>query len=181
MNDYIHLYEILFGKLTDHRIDDAFYEFRDKVLHGQNGTLFLKELFEIAIIAYISRFGFYRLYEATLWLYRAIYSLRVSKGRNVREDSVFKFVYENQFVDNILEVFTPDELFLFLKKFSYSFNTDYIDQEKKTAKVRHIDTLRIYFADHIAQSEAYKTTPKNFDKHLITAIAQKIKEYAHQS
>lgn len=176
VNDYILLYEILFGNITDHRIDDVFYEFRDKVLHGQNGTLFLKELFEIAVIAYVSRFGFYRLFEATLWLYRAIYSLRVSKGRNVREDSVFKFVYDNQFVDNILEVFTTDELFLFLKKFSYQFNTDYA--EGNTAKVKHVNTLRGYFIGKIDLVEKYKATPKNFDKHLIIAISEKLKKHA---
>lgn len=39
-------------------------------------------------------------------------------GRNVREDSIFKFVYDNQFIDNILEVYTTAELFNYLKKFS---------------------------------------------------------------
>ena len=75
--------------------------------------------------------------------HRAIYSLRVSNARNVREDSVFKFVYDNQFVDNILEVFTPDELFLYLKKFGYSFDTANADENK--SKGKHINTLRAYF------------------------------------
>src|SRR5690554_3188155 len=122
INDYIQLHHLLFKNGNDHRIDDAFYDFRDKVLHGQNGTVFLKELMEICLIAYVSRFGFFRLFEASLWLYRTIYSLRVSSSRNVREDSIFKFVYINQLIDNILEVFTPDELFLFLKKHHYNFN-----------------------------------------------------------
>ncbi|HPO63818.1 MAG TPA: DUF262 domain-containing protein, partial [Candidatus Kapabacteria bacterium] len=125
INDYINLYKILFKQhKTDYRVDDRFYDFRNKVMHGNNGTLFLKELLEISIMAYVSRFGFYKLFDATLWLYRMIYSLRVSKARNVREDSIFKFVYDYQFIDNILEVYTPEELFTFLKKFKYSFDTD---------------------------------------------------------
>lgn len=173
INDYIHLYEVLFGKLTDHRIDDNYYEFRDKVLHGNNGTLFLKELFEIAMIAYVSRFGFYKMYEAALWLYRFIYSLRVTMGRNVREDSVFKFVYDRQFVDNIIEVFTTEELFLFLKKFYYVFNTDYADVGN--SKGKHLQTLQNYFSG-IQHIDFYKNEPRMFDKHLLIAITNKIKE-----
>lgn len=167
INDYIHLQEILFGKINDHRIDDAFYDFRNKVVHGNDGTLFLKELFEMATIAYVSRFGFYRLFEASLWLYRMIYSLRVSHARNVREDSVFKFVYDNQFIDNILEVFTPNELFLYLKKFTYTLNNENL--EDRTAKGKHIKTLKRYFIgfeDH----EYFKNKPKNFDKKLMETI-----------
>jgi uncharacterized protein with ParB-like and HNH nuclease domain len=172
INDYILLQEILFGKINDHRIDDAFYEFRNKVIHGYDGTLFLKELFEMATIAYVSRFGFHRLYEASLWLYRMIYSLRVSFSRNVREDSVFKFVYDNQFIDNILEVFTPDELFLYLKKFSYTLDSENL--EDSTSKGKHIKTLKRYFTDFETISY-FKSKPKNFDKKLMEAIALMIK------
>ncbi|MBS7254607.1 DUF262 domain-containing protein [Flavobacterium branchiicola] len=168
INDYIHLQEILFGKINDHRIDDAFYEFRNKVIHGYDGTLFLKELFEMATIAYVSRFGFHRLFEASLWLYRMIYSLRVSHARNVREDSVFKFVYDNQFIDNILEVFTPDELFLYLKKFTYTLNNENL--EDATSKGKHIKTLKRYFTD-FETIEYFKDKPKNFDKKLMEVIA----------
>ncbi|MBI9063872.1 MAG: DUF262 domain-containing protein [Marinilabiliaceae bacterium] len=171
INDYIELHDTLFKNENDHRIEDAFYEFRDKVLHGRDGTVFLKELMEISIIAYVSRFGFYRLFEASLWLYRAIYSLRVSNVRNVREDSVFKFVYDNQFVDNILEVFTPDELFLFLKKFHYNF--DVANADKNKAKGKHIKTLRAYFSG-IKSIDSYKGNPKKYDKQLMIAITDKI-------
>ncbi|CAM4171352.1 DUF262 domain-containing protein [Gillisia hiemivivida] len=173
INDYIHLYEVLFGKLSDHRIDDNYYEFRDVVIHGENGTLFLKELFEIAMISYVSRFGFYKMFEASLWLYRVIYSLRVSMKRNVREDSVFKFVYDKQFVDNIIEVFTTEELFLFLKKHYYSLDTSYADKNK--SKGKHISTLQKYFSG-LNAIDYYKNNPREFDKHLLLSISDKIKE-----
>lgn len=173
INDYIHLHEKLFGNSSDHRIQDEFYDFRNAVLHGKDGTLFLKELLEISIITYVSRFGFYRLFEASLWLYRAIYSLRVSNKRNVREDGVFKFVYNNQFIDNIIEVFTPDELFLFLKKFSYDFDPENADVNK--SKGKHILTLKGYF-EKIQDIHYYKGHSKDFDKHLLVAITEKIKK-----
>lgn len=177
INDYVKLYGILFKNKSDYRIDDDFYEFRDVLLHGRDGTVFLKELMEICILAYVSRFGFFRLFEASLWLYRAIYSLRVSNVRNVREDSVFKFVYHNQFVDNILEVFTPDELFLFLKKFRYNFNPNNIKSQQtnslNTTKSKHIETIRNYFCD-IDKAINFIDAPKNFDKQLVIAINEKI-------
>lgn len=173
INDYIHLYEILFGRLSDHRIDENFYEFRDKIIHGKDGTLFLKELFEIAMIAYVSRFGFYKMFEASLWLYRFIYSLRVSMKRNVREDSVFKFVYDRQFVDNIIEVFTTEELFLFLKKHYYTFDTDYADNNQ--SKGKHIRTLRKYFSG-LETIDYYRENSREFDKHLLLSISNKIKD-----
>lgn len=172
INDYIHLHDVLFGTINDYRVPDAFYDFRNSVLHGNKGTLFLKELFEIALIAYVSRFGFYKLFEASLWLYRFIYSLRVTNQRNVREDSVFKFVFDNQFIDNILEVFTTEELFLFLKKFYYKLDVAYF--EETTAKGNHVNTLKNYFSQ-IKSVGDYKNKPLEFDKDLMVAIAEKLK------
>ncbi|HLW06869.1 MAG TPA: DUF262 domain-containing protein [Marinilabiliaceae bacterium] len=179
INEYVSLYEILFGASKDHRVATEFYDFKKRVVHGYNGTIFLKELFEIAMVAYVSRFGFYRMFEAAMWLYRAIYSLRVTSNRNVREDSVFKFVYERQFIDNIIEVFTPDELFTFLKKFRYTFNTAYIDKGK--SKRNHIKTLLRYFSDDFIKSaDHYKNKPAHFDRDLMRAISNKLKEYPHE-
>ncbi|WP_407532437.1 DUF262 domain-containing protein [Elizabethkingia miricola] len=174
ISEYVSLHQILFKKgKTDYRIDDRFYNFRDQVLHGNNGTLFLRELLEIAIISYVSRFGFYKIYEATLWLFRMIYSQRVSLGRNVREDSVFKFVYDYQFIDNILEVYTPEELFQFLERFRYEFDTD--NTEEHQSKGKHISTLRTYF-EKIQPISEYKKVPKDFDKNLIQSIVSKLED-----
>jgi uncharacterized protein with ParB-like and HNH nuclease domain len=178
INDYVHLYDVLFNKSKkDHRVSDAFYEFNEKLMHGNSGTLFLKELLELCIITYVSRFGFHRLFEASLWLYRSIYSLRVSSKRNVREDSIFKFVFDNQFVDNIIEVYTVDELILFLKRFKYEFDNE--NTEKDQSKDKHIKTLLDYFGG-FTDIAACKANPKEFDKALLTAIGKKITESDEQ-
>lgn len=175
INEYVSLYEVLFGSVADHRMPNEFVEFRDQVIHGKSGTIFLKELFQISMVAYVSRFGFYRMYEASLWLFRAIYSLRVISNRNVREDSVFKFVYDNQFIDNIIEVFTPDELFTFLKKFRYTFNTAYIDKGK--SKRHHIMTLQNYFSEsQLKNADYYKNSPMEFDQDLMISISRKLNQ-----
>jgi uncharacterized protein with ParB-like and HNH nuclease domain len=174
INDYVHLCDVLFNKhKRDYRVSDAFYDFHEKLMHGNSGTLFLKELLELCIITYVSRFGFHRLFEASLWLYRSIYSLRVSSSRNVREDSIFKFVFDNQFIDNIIEVYTVDELILYLKRFKYTFNTDNL--EANQSKDKHIGSLNNYF-NEFGKTETFKASPKDFDKAFLTAIVTKTKE-----
>jgi hypothetical protein len=175
INEYIDLYDSLFNKeKKDHRVPDSFYDFVEKLMHGQSGTIFLKELIEIAIITYVSRFGFYKITESAMWLYRFIYSLRVSTGRNVREDSVFKLVYDNQLIDNILEVFTVEQLHHYLKKFSYTFNTE--NTETNQSKDRHIQTLSYCFGkNNFKEIDQYAKNPKQFDKDLIDAISIYIK------
>ncbi len=175
INEYIDLYDLLFNKeKKDHRVPDSFYDFVEKLMHGQSGTIFLKELIEIAIITYVSRFGFYKITESAMWLYRFIYSLRVSTGRNVREDSVFKLVYDNQLIDNILEVFTVEQLHHYLKKFSYTFNTE--NTETNQSKDRHIQTLSYCFGkNNFKEIDQYAKNPKQFDKDLIDAISIYIK------
>ena len=98
----------------------------------------------------------------------------VSSNRNVLEASVFKFVYENQFIDNIIEVFTPEELFTYLKKFRFEFNTAYIDNGK--SKRAHVETLQHYFGDKTIHTiDVYKKNPTLFDKDFMKAIANRLK------
>ncbi len=182
INDYRELHNLLFQSDSHHFIDDRFYEFRKELITGHNGTIFLKELFEVSIICYVSRFGFHRIFEASLWLFRAIYSLRVSNARNVREDSVFKFVKNNKFIDNILEAFTTEELFLYLKKLRYNFDTSYLlndGVEMNTVKTRFIKDVIGYFnienrePKHYAKDSQNKDY-KDYDIDLITGIKRRI-------
>lgn len=175
IDEYISLHQILFEGKTDHRVSNAFYKFRDVLLHGNDGTLFLKELTEIALVTYVSRFGFQQLYEFALWIYRYIYSMRVSFDRNVREDSIFKFAYDNALIDTILDAYTIDELIGQLKCFSYSFNEKYLDSQM--AKNRHVQRVKKYFEN--VPGEGFTTAAEmqqtnRFDRILIHAITQSL-------
>ncbi|UOG91442.1 MAG: DUF262 domain-containing protein [Candidatus Thiothrix sulfatifontis] len=174
INDYVGLHEILFnGIKKDYRISDDFYKLTIGLMHGHSGTLFLKELLEIFIITYVSRFGFFRLFEVSLWFYRSIYSLRVSNKRNVKEDSVHKFVRENKFIDSIVYAYTIDELVSVLRKFKYNFDTS--NTEKNQSKYKHLETLKNYFQE-FKEINTYVEQPKDFDKTFMIAIFNKIKE-----
>lgn len=171
VNEYVELHQVLFVKNDDYRISDDFYKFRDQLLHGKDGTIFLKELMEIALIAYVSRFGFSRLLEFSLWIYRMVYSMRVSFDRNVREDSIFKFVYNNSLIDLIIESYTIDDLMTSCKRYAYSFNNNYIAEGQ--SKSKHVQTLKAYFNCYGLNSftTASEMCSDNlFDKVLITNI-----------
>jgi hypothetical protein len=177
INEYINLYEILFNpKCQNHLIPDEFYNLVSSLIHGHSGTIFLKELFELSIMAYVSRFGFYRIFESSLWIYRFIYHMRVSSSRNVQEKSVFKMIRDNQFIDNILEVYMVDQLINYLKRFNYNFNSDYA--EEGLSKDKHLCSLRMYFGNGSFENiKVYQENPSLFDKHLVQNITNNLKMY----
>jgi hypothetical protein len=170
LNEYVELYQILFEKKDDHRISDAFYEFRAKLLHGTNGTIFLKELFEISLITYIGRFGYNRIFEVSLWLYRYIFSRRVSLNRNVREDSIFKFVNDRKLIDLVIQCYSIDELINDLKRFKYKFDENNIEDTQ--SKGKHVTCLNAYFGSFTTAKQMYKND--TFDRVLIKSIVRKI-------
>lgn len=177
VHEYVELHQILFERKDHPRVSDAFYEFRADLLHGEDGTLFLKELTEIALVTYVSRFGFERLLEFALWVYRYVYSLRVSTMRNVREDSIFKFVYDYALIDTILEAYTIDELIVHLKKYRYLFSAENLEDHQ--SKGKHLLRVKTYFGNYgIEQFTSASQMQRDnlFDKVLITAIQERLKK-----
>jgi hypothetical protein len=152
--EMVECYESVFVSNTDYKVSDKFYLFRDKLLKGWNGTIFLKELFELATVLYVNKFGYSQLYEFALWTFRYIYSKRITNDRTVREDSIFKFVYDNKLLDIIANVYTHDEVIDFLTDFNYEFNEKNI--ETYNVKGRFIAGLAEYFSSDFKNTEQLK-------------------------
>ncbi|MBL0737013.1 DUF262 domain-containing protein [Flavobacterium sp. GN10] len=170
VHEYAELYGILFEKNNHPHISDSFYDFRNSLLHGDDGTVFLKELFEISLITYVSRFGFVMLFEASLWIYRYLYSLRVSVKRNITEKGVVDFAKKSKLIDKILQSYTIKELLEWLIKFKYSFDPNYTDDWN--SKGKHVICLKKYFGSF---TSARDMSEKNkFDKLLVHLINLKI-------
>lgn len=168
LSDYIDVYEELFKKKTNFSIDKRYFDFRDKLLDGENGTVFLIELYQITLIAYVSKFGLENLYEFALWLFRYIYSKRVINKKTVREDSIHSFVRDEKLIDKILVCYTHQEVITMLKNYNYTFNVD--NCEEKNTKGRYILNLPKYFTTLSPK----KIVNKAFDKFLIEAINNKL-------
>ena len=175
--EYVELEKLLFKDNENYNIDKRFYQLRNSLLHGNNGTVFLRELIQITIVTYVSKFGFQRLYEVSLWLYRFIYSMRVSKKRNVREDSIFKFVKDKHLIDTILDCYTVEELIIYLKKFKPEF--DIANIEPTQSKAKHFNSVKCYFNKfNFNNFTNIKKMAKNnlFDDVLVQAIEDTIDE-----
>jgi hypothetical protein len=140
------------------------------LLKGWNGTVFLKELFELATVLYVNKFGYTQLYEFSLWAFRYIYSKRVTNDRTVRENTIFSFIKDNRLLDILANVFTHDEVITFLKAFSYQFNEKNIDTNN--VKGRFIIGLSGYFSEDFKNSEKYKF---EYDHLLQSDIYAKLK------
>lgn len=164
LEEYCTLYRRLFCQSSDPEIDERYFMFYKKVIGPVDGTAFIKELFEIALLCYCSKFGFDSIYEASLWIFRSTYSKRVSTGKMVREDSIPKFIKEeNHLIDTICASFNHQELMGFLKRFKYTFNQE--NTEGNTVKSRFIGRIATYFSaiNGTSNTEQLK---KDFDTEL---------------
>ena len=164
---YSELYYRLFHQEDDKAIPDEYFLFDKALIKETDGTAFLKELYEIALMCYASRFGFKYILEASYWIFRYCYSRRLSNQKTVREDSIPAFIQAGNYVfDHILHSYNHQELIKKLKSFSYEFNTDNI--EKNTVKSRFIQRVGKYFGF----SDGWDIN-KDFDSELTKSIKKK--------
>lgn len=168
------IYNLLFIQENHPDINPEFYKFIKQIIKVEDGTSFLKEFFEVALICHVHRFGTKQLIECAYWLFRYTYSPRLTNKRTVREDSIPSYIKnQNKYVfDHILTVFTPSELIHYLKKHDYMIDED--NCMGNTVKNRFIGRVGNYFdfpKDGLfADNKSIKTY---FDNRLKTAINDK--------
>jgi hypothetical protein len=170
---FAELYQRLFKNISENEIPSDceipydFFIFNQKVIQEIDGTAYLKELYEIAVVCYANKFGFDNLLEASFWIFRYCYSLRVSKPKMVRELSIPIFLKSGHFIfDIILSSFNHEQLMDHLKRFEYVYNAEYTDGN--SVKKRFIDRVKCYFN--------FSDTTE-FDKNLKTGIENKINDH----
>ena len=140
---------------------------------------FLRKLYDAALALYLSRFGDSRLEEAGLWLFRAVYSLRLSNEKMVRESSVQKFVRENPLLDWLAHSYTHAQVITRLRGFSYQTRPENLDTASGK-KRRHVEAVC-----QVLQFKLAKETPaqivENFDSELRRAIEQRCPPQEHRA
>ncbi|WP_210489046.1 DUF262 domain-containing protein [Rufibacter aurantiacus] len=169
ISEFADLYDLLFIKKNDHRIDYRFYAFRQEIITGKEGTIFLKEFLEVMLVSYVSKFGLQNIFEFALWAFRYIYSLRVTKLRTVREDTMTSFVKEQRVLDKVLSCFTHEQVVQILKSYNYDFNKENCGENN--VKGKYIRMLSRYFQPQFTHS----IVTENFDERLKQAINDKLK------
>lgn len=173
--EMVDCYESVFVSSDSNLVDREFYLFRDQLIRGANGTIFLKEFFELSTLMYINKFGYTHLYEFALWAFRYIYSKRVSNDRTVRENSIFKLVREHRILDAIANAYTHEALITFLEAFEYKFSDKNL--EVNNVKGRYIISLGSYFSDRICSPANLRSA---YDSNLTKAIYAKLEAFRHR-
>ena len=74
------------------------------------GNRYLRQLFELATLGYLSRFGDNKLDEVAVWLFRFAFAPRIINHRMVKEASIPKFLGETQFLEIIFQSHHPEEV-----------------------------------------------------------------------
>ncbi len=139
---------------------------------------FLRKLYDATLALYLSRFGDSSLEEAGLWLFRAVYSLRMSNEKMVRESSVQKFARENPLLDWLAHSYTHAQVISRLRGFSYQTRPENLDTPSGK-KRRHVEAVC-----HALQFQV-ATTPEQiveqFDSQLCRAIEQRFNSKEHRA
>lgn len=167
---FYNLHQQLLIEKNDSHLKE-FYAFYHGFMCNLKGCDFLKDLFDSAILLYVSQFGTTNLYEASLWLFRVVYSPRVINKKAVKEDSVPTLVRDRSPVfDWILMSYNHEQCIERLKRYTYKITTDNIGTENKTLKSRFVDsTIKVFNMQLSNDNRA------DYDKALLNAIELKVK------
>jgi hypothetical protein len=165
LKEFCEIYCRLFNAESDSEIADEYYKFTNAVIKQVDGTAFLKEFYEIALLCYVNKFGVANLLEAAYWIFRYSYSRRLTTSKTVREDSIPAFIYSNKnfLFDIILSSFNHKQLIGKLEQFSYQINPD--NTNGNQVKVRFAKRV----ADYFSFTDQIKDIMK-FDNLLVIAI-----------
>jgi hypothetical protein len=112
---------------SEPELEDFYWVYKNLVVQA-NGSAFLRRLYDSAILLYASQFGCRQLFEASLWLFRAIYSPRLTNEKMVRESTAQKFARENPVLDWIAASYNHEQLMQFLRDFTYDVDPNNLDE-----------------------------------------------------
>lgn len=107
------------------------------------GSVFLSRAYDCALLMYASQFGTARLLEASLWIFRMVFSLRLIKEVSVREDGVQAHIRENPLMDWITSSHTHEELLGYLRTYTYTSTREGLDRH--SIKKRFVESVSATF------------------------------------
>lgn len=165
-------------KLIDEACPDAWKTLYVALVARSDASPFLRKLFDAALLLYVSRFGDSKLEEAGLWLFRTVYSLRLSNEKAVKETSVQKLARDTPILDWVAHSYTHDQLIKRLRAFLYDIQIDNLDRAN-SKKRQHVDAVCKVLGLQLTEA---KPTPadivKLFDQALCRSIEQRCKDQA---
>lgn len=122
------------------------------------GSDYLKKLYDSTLLLYASRFGTENIYEASLWLFRSVYSPRLTNEKMVRESTVQSFVFNTPILDWINASFNHRQMMEFLQ--NHRYDVDEHNIAANTVKGKFIMGVKDWFkldlpADNVLLAQEY--------------------------
>ncbi|MFB9077159.1 DUF262 domain-containing protein [Flavobacterium procerum] len=138
-------------------------EFNSKIINIIDGTIDLRSYYKLALLSFVDRFGRKNVLEFSLYLFRFIYSLRLSDKSRIYEATVRNFIDETKILDRILNAFTYEEVLFYLKKQKLPIQT----KDLTGVRERFFYRVNAFFNEPISK--------ENFDSDLKKAIENYLK------
>jgi len=173
---YLDYFNTLYQSLIveqSHPYLQHFYNFYSAVVQIANNSDFLAELYDIAILLYVSEFGTEKLVEASYWLGRCVFSIRLERKKTVREDSISSFVGKCHLLDWITTAYQHQQLIEHLQNYQYLVSADNIGSDFSGVKQQFLDGYANHFTIDI-ENQTGEQLAKDFDKKLKHAIKEKL-------
>lgn len=145
----------------------TFSYYYKRLVHDACGSVFLSRAFDCALLMYASQFGTSRLLEASLWMFRMIFSYRLIKDVSVREDGVQAHLRDNSLLDWIASAHTHEELLIYLRAYTYTVSAEQLD--KNSIKKRFVESVDSTLNLHLPWPDPQRLAD-DYDAELRSAI-----------
>lgn len=143
-----------------------FHWFYKALILQVDGCAYIKRLYDACLLLYVSHHGRANLFEAALWLFRVVYSPRVSNEKTVRENSVSAFARNNPVFDWILMSYNPQQCMARLKQYDVVVDPANLEPGNNGVKKRFVESVaRVLNLDLCAD-----TIAADYDEELVAAI-----------
>ncbi len=154
-------YNFLF---TAENNNGKYAEFNSKIINIIDGTIDLRSYYKLALLSFVDRFGRKNVLEFSLYLFRFIYSIRLSNKSRIYEATVRNFIDETKVLDRILNAFTYEEVLFYLKNHNFEIQTAGI----KGVNERFYNRVNDFFNKSISKEK--------FDSDLKNALENYLKK-----
>lgn len=139
-------------------------EFNSKIINIIDGTIDLRSYYKLTLLSFVDRFGRKNVLEFSLYLFRFIYSLRLSDKSRIYEATVRNFIDETKILDRVLNAFTYEEVLFYLKNSKLKIQTNDI----KGVNERFYNRVNDFFSEPVSKEK--------FDFDLKNAIENYLKK-----
>jgi len=169
LDQFVWLYNQLFIDQSSIYGGQDYNDMIRKILKYQAGVQYITPLYKKALICYVYKFGFSKLFEAALYIYRVVFSIRLISQKIVKESSIPTFLRDTyNILDKVLYAHDHEELIEELISYQYNIHPDNLN---KGVKKTYLEFVKEIFKLEVNVKRNFSS---EYDKELLNAFRQKM-------